>query len=110
MRNSFLIATALFLAASSAFAQKLPGGVSPTHYTLWFAPDLQQGTFRGRESIAITLAAPSPTITLHAAEISFAEVRIDDAGGSQTATVSLDEKDETATLTVARALFGKRCA
>lgn len=104
MRNAFLIVVAFFLTVSSAGAQKLPVGVSPTNYTLWFAPDLEKATFRGRESIAITLAAPSSTITLHAAEIAFTEVRIDDAGGSQTATVSLNEKDETATFTVARAV------
>jgi aminopeptidase N len=104
MRNAFLIATALLLTAASVVAQKLPGGVSPAHYTLWFAPDLQKATFRGRESIAVTLAAPSSTITLHAAEIAFAEVRIEDAGGSQTATVSLNEKDETATFSVTRAV------
>ena len=104
MRNAFLIAAALLLSVASAGAQRLPGSVSPTHYTLWFAPDLEQATFRGRESIAVTLAAPSSTITLHAAEISFAEVRIEDARGSQTATVSLNEKDETASFTVARAI------
>src|SRR6187401_2646940 len=104
MRNALIITAALLLSAPPALAQRLPGGVAPTHYTLWFAPDLAKATFRGRESIAITLAAPSSTITLHAAEIAFEEVRIDDAGGSQTATVSLNEKDETATFKVARAV------
>jgi len=104
MRNALVIAAALFLAAPTALAQRLPGGVAPTHYSLWFAPDLATATFRGRESIAITLAASSSTITLHAAEIVFENVRIEDAGGSQTATVSLNEKDETATFKVARAI------
>jgi aminopeptidase N len=104
MRNAFLVAAALLLSVSSAVAQRLPSGVTPTHYTLWFAPDLDKATFRGRESIAVTLTAPSSTITLHAAEITFGEVRIEDAGGSQTATVSLNEKDETATFKVARAI------
>jgi len=102
MRNVFLIAVALFLSVNSALAQRLPGGVSPTHYNLWFAPDLDKATFRGKESIAVTLSAPSPTITLHAAEITFGDVTIESAGGSQTATVSLNEKDETATLRVAK--------
>jgi aminopeptidase N len=104
MRNAFLIAAAFILSVSSATAQRLPGGVSPTHYTLWFAPDLEKATFRGRESIAVTLAAPSPTITVHAAEITFGDVTIEDARGSQTATVSLNEKDEMATFKVARAI------
>ena len=41
---------------------------------------------------------------VHAAEITFGEVTIEDAGGSQTATVALNEKNETATLSVARAM------
>src|SRR6187401_1204912 len=104
MRQFVLAVLALMVTASTAVAQRLPGGVTPTHYTLWFAPDLEKATFRGRETIAVTLAAPSTTITLHAAEITFAEVTIDAGGGSQTATVALNEKEETATLKVARAM------
>ena len=103
MRHAVL-AAALFLTATSAIAQRLPDGVAPASYNLWFAPDLNTATFRGRETIAVTLAAPSTTVTLHAAEITFGEVRIEDAGGSQTAKISLNEKDETATFTVARAI------
>jgi aminopeptidase N len=102
MRNAFLVAAALFLSVSPSVAQRLPGGVTPTHYTLWFAPDLEKATFRGRESIAVTLTAPASTITLHAAEIAFDDVRIEDARGSQTATVALNEKDEMVTFKVAR--------
>jgi len=102
MRNVLILAVALVFSGTPALAQRLPGGVTPTQYTLWFAPDLAKATFRGRESIVVTLAAPSTTITLHAAEITFGEVSIEDAGGSQTATVSLNEKDETAALKVAR--------
>src|SRR6478735_5551588 len=98
------LAAVLCLLSVPAFAQRLPAGATPTHYTLWFAPDLEKETFRGRESIVVTLAAPSTTITLNAAEITFGEVTIEDAGGKQTAKVSLNEKDEMATLTVPRAL------
>jgi aminopeptidase N len=104
MRNALLIAAALFLSAPPALAQRLPGGVAPTHYTLWFAPDLAKATFRGRESIAVTLTTPATAITVHAAEIEFGEVTVEDARGSQTATVTLNEKDETATLTVGRSI------
>jgi puromycin-sensitive aminopeptidase len=104
MRNILLVAAALILTVTSALAQRLPGGVTPTSYTLWFAPDLDNATFRGRESIAVTLAAASTSITLHAVEITFGEVTIEAAGATQTAKVSLNEKDETAKLTVARAI------
>ena len=45
--------------AAPAAAQRLPGNVVPEHYTLWFAPDLEKETFRGRESIDVVLTEPS---------------------------------------------------
>jgi aminopeptidase N len=96
----------LCLISAPAFAQRLPAGVTPTSYTLWFAPDLEKETFRGRETIAVNVAAPTTTITLNAAEITFGDVTIEDGGGQQTAKVSLNEKDEMATFTVPRAVRG----
>ena len=78
--RTLLLAATLCLPALPALAQRLPGGVTPTHYTLWFAPDLEKETFRGRETIEVTLAAPSTTITLHAAEITFGEVTVEGCG------------------------------
>lgn len=101
MRTS-LAALFLCLATLPAGAQRLPSTATPHAYTLWFAPDLEHETFRGRESIAVTLAAPSASITLHAAEITFGDVTIEDAGGAQAARVSLNVGAETATLTVPR--------
>ncbi|HEX8029518.1 MAG TPA: hypothetical protein VF491_13685 [Vicinamibacterales bacterium] len=103
MKNRVLVA-AFCLLSTAAFAQRLPAGVQPTNYTLWFAPDLDKETFRGRASIAVTVAAPTTTITLNAAEVTFGEVKVDDAAGSQVAKVSTNEKDETATFTVTRAI------
>ena len=103
MRTS-LITLALCLASLPASAQRLPTTATPTRYTLWFAPDLDQETFRGREAIDVTLATPSTTVTLHSAEIAFGGVTIEDAGGSQPARVSLDAGAETATFTVPRAI------
>jgi aminopeptidase N len=95
---SFLI---LLLASPSA-AQRLPGGATPEHYDLWFAPDFQTDTFRGRATIDVRLEKPSRTITLHAAELEFAQVQIvaDKSTTSHTAKVTLNDKTETATLTV----------
>ena len=53
----------IVLIAVPASAQRLPGNVVPEHYTLWFAPDLEKETFRGRESIDVVLTEPSTTIT-----------------------------------------------
>src|SRR6187549_1403582 len=91
---------ALCLIASSAYAQRLPAGVTPVHYTLWFAPDLEKQVFRGRETIDVRLAAATRNITLNAAEIAFDRVTITAGGRSQDARVSLDPKAEMATLTV----------
>jgi aminopeptidase N len=92
------------LAALPASAQRLPKGITPTHYDLWFAPDLGRATFRGRESIRVTLEAPATAITLHAAEITFDRVTIEDGAGTQDARVTLDATAETATFTVPRAI------
>ena len=90
----------LLIAATPAAAQRLPGTVVPDHYTLSFEPDLAKETFRGRESIRVTLTEPMTSITLHAAEITFGEVTITAGGRTQTAKVTTDAKGETATLTV----------
>jgi aminopeptidase N len=96
------VALALLAAviAVPAAAQRLPGGVTPEHYTLWFAPDLERETFRGRAEIRVRLDAPASAVTLHAAEITFGEVAIEAGGRTQPATVRLDPATETATLVV----------
>jgi len=104
MRQLALALLALMVTASAAIAQRLPSSVSPTHYTLWFAPDLERATFRGRETIDVTLQRPTTTITLNAAEIEFGNVIIEAGGRQQTARVTPDEKKEMATLTVPQAV------
>jgi len=99
MRRLLLVASALLL-ASPAIAQRLPGGVTPEHYTLWFAPDLATATFRGRETIRVNIDTPTTAITLHAAEITFGEVSITAGGQTQRAKVTADTKAETARFTV----------
>ena len=94
------LAVLLALAAAPASAQRLPSGVTPEHYTLWFAPDLASATFRGRAEIRVHLDQPTTAITLHAAEIAFGEVTIDTSGRAQTATVTTNATAETAMLSV----------
>jgi len=92
------------LLATSAQAQRLPSNVLPSHYTLSLTPDLKAATFAGEETIDLELAAPSNTITLNAAEISFDAVAISCAGKTIPATVAVDEKNEQATFTFAEAI------
>src|SRR5262245_51703032 len=96
--------TIVLLMATAAAAQRLPGNVLPKHYSLWFAPDLEKETFRGRATIEVTLTEPTTSIALHAAELQFGEVTITSGGRTQTATVRPDAKGETATLTVPQRL------
>ena len=98
MRHALALALALTCAALPASAQRLPAGVTPEHYTLWFAPDLERATFRARAEIRVRLDQPATAITLHAAEITFGEVTIDTGGRAQPASVTTSAAAETATL------------
>ena len=89
------------LACCSSFAQRLPGGATPEHYTLSFDINFSNNTFEGDETIALKLDKPSKTITLNAVEIDFHDVTVTAAGHAQTAQVSSDAKNEMATFTVA---------
>src|SRR5258705_114822 len=104
MRTIGTVLAVLLCGAAAATAQRLPGNVSPTHYGLWFAPDLQNATFRGREAIDIDVKSATSAVTLNAAEIQFGGVTITAGGRRQTARVTLDDKNEMATLTVPQAV------
>jgi aminopeptidase N len=95
---------ALFLAtlfAVPAFADRLPQSVVPSNYRLHFVPDLATEKFSGEETISVDVKSPLSSIVLHAIEIEFDEVSVTSGGKSQKAEVSLDPKEETATLKLA---------
>jgi len=94
----------LLLTAAPARAQRLSGDVVPERYDLWFAPDFQTDTFRGRTSIEVTLDAATDAVTLHAAELAFGEVTVEAGGRTQVAAVTLDAGAETVTLAVVEAI------
>ena len=104
MRTFLLVAALVSSMAGAARAQRLPATVTPAHYTLWFAPDLQNATFRGRETIDVVVTTPTTTVTLNAAEIQFETVTIRSGGATQSARVSLDGTNELVTFTVDRPL------
>src|SRR5438045_1146113 len=100
MRHVLLAVVLIGLAASSSPAQRLSGEVIPDHYTLWFATHLKAATFEGRTTLQARTTATSKSVSLHAAELTFGEVRITSRGRTQVARVTLDGTRETATLTV----------
>ena len=90
--------------ASPALGQRIPNFATPEHYQLTITPDFANENFAGDETIQIRMLKPSASITLNALEIKFAEVTITSGGKSQNAQVTSDEKNETATFTVAEPL------
>ncbi|MCC6989469.1 MAG: M1 family metallopeptidase [Acidobacteria bacterium] len=94
-----LAAAFALVAALPAAAQRLPGGVTPEHYTLWVAPDIAAATFRGTVDIRVRIDKPTTAITLHAAEIVFDAVTIEAGGKTVPATVAENTKDEMVTFT-----------
>lgn len=109
VRGALLAAGSCLLAfagmAGTSSAQRLATTVVPQHYTLSLTPDLKAATFTGDETIDVTLAQASKTITLNAAEITFKSVKAMASGSApMTAEVSLDAAKEQATFTFPTAL------
>jgi len=88
------------LLSTAAFAEpgRLPAGVTPLAYDIMVDPDAAKLRFTGRETITIAVAAPTRTITLNAADLTFARVVLD---GQTPAQVTTNATDQTATFTFA---------
>ena len=95
---------AILILSANARAQRLPDGVTPSHYDLNFDVDIANARFNGTETIRVEIAQPTRVVTLNAAEITFRQVTIESGDGMQTATVSTDERRQVATLRVPRTI------
>ena len=104
MKRILLVAAAGLLACCSAVAQRLPGGATPSHYSLAVNINFANNSFDGDETIDLALSKATNTITLNALEIDFHEVTVTAGGQTQTAKVSSDVKNEMATFTVDKQL------
>jgi aminopeptidase N len=99
-----LLLLIFFLVASPARADRLPGHVRPSHYTLSFSADLARARFEGVETIHVEIGQAARTVVLHAIEITFHDVTITAGSATQKAAVSLDAQQQTATFTVPKEL------
>jgi len=95
------LSLAASLLATSAFAApgRLPTDVRPLSYDITVEPDAQKLTFTGSETVAIEVLKPTRTMTLNAAEIAIADVKLN---GTIAATVTTDAEGQTATFTFAQ--------
>jgi len=83
-------------ATPATVTTQLPRNAHPTHYDLAFTPDAQKMSFTGAVKIAIEVTEPTSTITLQAADLTFAKATID----GKPATIKVDEDAQTAAFTV----------
>ncbi|MEH0195062.1 M1 family metallopeptidase [Caulobacter sp. CCNWLY153] len=83
-------------ATPATVTTQLPRNAHPTHYDLAFTPDAQKMSFTGAVKIAVEVTEPTATITLQAADLTFAKATID----GKPATIKVDEDAQTAAFTV----------
>jgi puromycin-sensitive aminopeptidase len=82
---------------------RLPRAVLPRRYDLTITPDLGAATFVGEARVDVEVVEASDAIVLNAAELEIDRAEVQLADGSVVAArVSLDEKEERATLALDR--------
>ena len=123
MRRTLVTAIALALAGNSIAASapvaadapvaasaaevttQLPRTARPTHYAIEVTPHADTMTFDGKVRIDIDVLTPTSTIVLQAANLIFGESTLVAKGGKpQTAKVSVDIEQQTATFAFDKAL------
>ncbi|MCI0791776.1 MAG: hypothetical protein J4O02_08405, partial [Chloroflexi bacterium] len=76
----------------------VPTNVKPLRYQLELEPDLQQLSFKGRESVSIEILEPTTTVTMNSVEIDVQSCALTANGRSIPAQkISYDEEQETVT-------------
>jgi aminopeptidase N len=84
----------------AAAAQRLPFGITPQHYAVTFAPDLEKAVFSGDETIDLEINKATRTIVLNAIELEFQEASVTQEGRTQSAKWSFAPETEQATIAV----------
>ena len=90
-------------APKQLITSQLPRNAVPTHYVITVKPDATKLAFSGKVSIDINLVQPSKSVTLNAAELTFAKASIRSGKGQPVgATTTVNADAQTATLTFAK--------
>ncbi len=84
-------------AAAASGRVVLPADVAPAGYDVSVTPDLKALTFAGEVRIALKVRAPTRTLKLNAADLTFGRVSL--SGAPSAPAVSFDADEQTATLT-----------
>jgi len=80
---------------------RLPRHTIPTRYDLRLEPDLTSATFRGQETIALTVSQTTRTIVINAADLVISSAIVESRKGQrQQATIEPDEPLQRCRLTV----------
>lgn len=82
-------------AAPALAAGQLPATVVPVRYAITIDPDAAAKTFKGEETISVTVKAPTRTVTLNAADLAITRATID----GKPVKLSADAAQQRITLT-----------
>lgn len=82
----------------------LPDYITPTNYDIYLAPDLDNFTFEGEETIDIDIKKSVKSITLHSAEIEIFSVSLKGKENLIASKISYNEEGESATFTFPKAI------
>jgi aminopeptidase N len=97
-----LVAPAVLAAPAIDVATQLPRSVVPSHYDVTLTPDAENMTFAGQVAIDLEVKAPTDSITLQAADISFRSASL--SGVGKATSLTTDAKAQTATFGFGRTL------
>ncbi|MBI5355725.1 MAG: M1 family metallopeptidase [Candidatus Aenigmarchaeota archaeon] len=73
---------------------RLPSSVRPKHYDIFFEPDLEAFSFKGREKIEIDVTNPISQIALNSAELDIISASVVSGNKELKAVVRMNEKSE----------------
>lgn len=97
-----LVAPAVLAAPAASVATQLPRNVVPSHYDVTLTPNAAAMTFAGEVKIDLEVKAPTDTITLQAADLTFRSASLSGVGPAT--KITTDPKLQTASFAFGKTL------